>query len=999
MDADTDDEAEVLFRAKLQRQDANTPWGFRLQGGADFDKPLTLLKVVEGSIACKAGLQPGDIVFKLAGGPAGSMTHKDAQEAIRQSANSLEIIVGRSEEKAISIQSSGKTSEVKPVEATAQVKEPEGPAPQAPSTNNHAPVEEPVLVPKKPEPAASQTATPIVNHTATVIPNDLPQPKESLSADAPSSIKTDVLVSNSKPASNSKPVTNSEPVTVSEPVVTNSVPVVINSEPVSNEVTKTVVPDRPVEAAPSNLEEEIPPPVPPLPPTVEVTPPSDPPAVTKPKTRRQRRAVQNDIPSGDIPSKQINGSAVKASEPNNVSTVEMVIPKIIRPSTDSTNLLGGVSEEKLLTTADRRSGSNSPRNSSSPRLPSSPKLPSSPRASPLLPWQQFLIDERKITNIPVSHERSNSDNGIPLLTPDSVPLHIQHEASRVHNEASRLQHPSSDQYSMVDLYPWRRPRSSSVDNSAGVTNRTRHIPVFMAPNIRDIRISTAEREVAPPPEQMRTEPMKASLKLVGRRIENTMPGYSSDEAAYAGAFPTISEEQKTSTRTDYSTLGPEDIYFSASSPDLVDIPMPAVKEMVADLNRRLEAIAAQHPKLAEMSAPEFGITFEKRANEGGKDNSSSSSEEEMKEIFINSPPSDLDLIKAKMLGLENYAALQRLYDSQSLSPSKPDDFGSSLKPSRRVHFADPPEQSVIEIEPRHRRHRRRPLSAEPTSLDLSTPPTFPSTSYSSPLTSEPALSSPYLTSQTYGSSSISQPSLAASSISQPSYSASAISQPSFSAISQPVTGLYSQPMDASVDQFASYQPQQRLSTPTSQGGNVNISITHRQGEQLGKQYTFTMPPGQPGQPTRFHYTISGKQPTDPFALSYSIPPSYEESMRNRGINTSQFRSRDDTFLPSTHFASPVPYQRSPTPESYNLQHIRSYSPSASPTRMMSPTDRGSPQTIQSKSFKVLEATLQDQPDSGGNGPETGRPSPMRVEVLGHPREVMFLLFSPPSRRN
>ena len=45
MDADTDDEAEVLFRAKLQRQDAGNPWGFRLQGGADFDKPLTLLKV------------------------------------------------------------------------------------------------------------------------------------------------------------------------------------------------------------------------------------------------------------------------------------------------------------------------------------------------------------------------------------------------------------------------------------------------------------------------------------------------------------------------------------------------------------------------------------------------------------------------------------------------------------------------------------------------------------------------------------------------------------------------------------------------------------------------------------------------------------------------------------------------------------------------------------------------------------------------------------------
>lgn len=37
--------AEVLFRARLTRDDSATPWGFRLQGGADYKKPLTLLKV------------------------------------------------------------------------------------------------------------------------------------------------------------------------------------------------------------------------------------------------------------------------------------------------------------------------------------------------------------------------------------------------------------------------------------------------------------------------------------------------------------------------------------------------------------------------------------------------------------------------------------------------------------------------------------------------------------------------------------------------------------------------------------------------------------------------------------------------------------------------------------------------------------------------------------------------------------------------------------------
>ena len=37
--------AEVLFRAKLHRDSADIPWGFRLQGGADYNKPLTLLRV------------------------------------------------------------------------------------------------------------------------------------------------------------------------------------------------------------------------------------------------------------------------------------------------------------------------------------------------------------------------------------------------------------------------------------------------------------------------------------------------------------------------------------------------------------------------------------------------------------------------------------------------------------------------------------------------------------------------------------------------------------------------------------------------------------------------------------------------------------------------------------------------------------------------------------------------------------------------------------------
>jgi len=47
-----DDQPEVLFRAKLQRDSGDTPWGFRLQGGVEFDTPLTVLKVRDTRTNC-----------------------------------------------------------------------------------------------------------------------------------------------------------------------------------------------------------------------------------------------------------------------------------------------------------------------------------------------------------------------------------------------------------------------------------------------------------------------------------------------------------------------------------------------------------------------------------------------------------------------------------------------------------------------------------------------------------------------------------------------------------------------------------------------------------------------------------------------------------------------------------------------------------------------------------------------------------------------------------
>ena len=90
---------------------------------------------------------------------------------------------------------------------------------------------------------------------------------------------------------------------------------------------------------------------------------------------------------------------------------------------------------------------------------------------------------------------------------------------------------------------------------------------------------------------------------------------SSGSVQESGAIPTTTASF-TNNRSPQSEGGdhsprPEDIYFSAAAPDLVDIPMPQVKEMINDLNRRLEAIAAQQPKIAEPpTAQELGLSFE-----------------------------------------------------------------------------------------------------------------------------------------------------------------------------------------------------------------------------------------------------------------------------------------------------------------------------------------------------------------------------------------------------
>uniref|UniRef100_A0A8C3AGP7 LIM domain binding 3b n=1 Tax=Cyclopterus lumpus TaxID=8103 RepID=A0A8C3AGP7_CYCLU len=59
------------------------PWGFRLQGGKDFNMPLTISRITPGSKAVGGSLSQGDIISAIDGVSTEGMTHMDAQNKIK----------------------------------------------------------------------------------------------------------------------------------------------------------------------------------------------------------------------------------------------------------------------------------------------------------------------------------------------------------------------------------------------------------------------------------------------------------------------------------------------------------------------------------------------------------------------------------------------------------------------------------------------------------------------------------------------------------------------------------------------------------------------------------------------------------------------------------------------------------------------------------------------------------------------------------------------------
>ncbi|XP_033957074.1 LIM domain-binding protein 3-like isoform X2 [Pseudochaenichthys georgianus] len=59
------------------------PWGFRLQGGKDFNMPLTISRITPGSKSAQGNLVQGDVIVAIDGVGTDGMTHLEAQNKIK----------------------------------------------------------------------------------------------------------------------------------------------------------------------------------------------------------------------------------------------------------------------------------------------------------------------------------------------------------------------------------------------------------------------------------------------------------------------------------------------------------------------------------------------------------------------------------------------------------------------------------------------------------------------------------------------------------------------------------------------------------------------------------------------------------------------------------------------------------------------------------------------------------------------------------------------------
>uniref|UniRef100_A0A3B3U9G5 Synaptopodin 2-like b n=1 Tax=Poecilia latipinna TaxID=48699 RepID=A0A3B3U9G5_9TELE len=89
--------AEMVAEEILVCLSGGAPWGFRLQGGAEQQKPLQVAKVRKRSKACRAGLKEHDELIAIGDQMCADLTHAQAMSLVDKETSTLNLKVRRSE--------------------------------------------------------------------------------------------------------------------------------------------------------------------------------------------------------------------------------------------------------------------------------------------------------------------------------------------------------------------------------------------------------------------------------------------------------------------------------------------------------------------------------------------------------------------------------------------------------------------------------------------------------------------------------------------------------------------------------------------------------------------------------------------------------------------------------------------------------------------------------------------------------------------------------------
>jgi hypothetical protein len=82
------------IKVNLQRDSLQTPWGFRLQGGADFRSHFIVNKISAGSPA-DGVLHRGDVILEIDQRPISSLLHAEALELVQRAGGQITFLVQR----------------------------------------------------------------------------------------------------------------------------------------------------------------------------------------------------------------------------------------------------------------------------------------------------------------------------------------------------------------------------------------------------------------------------------------------------------------------------------------------------------------------------------------------------------------------------------------------------------------------------------------------------------------------------------------------------------------------------------------------------------------------------------------------------------------------------------------------------------------------------------------------------------------------------------------